>query len=193
MAWVEKDHNDHLVSTPLLCAGSQTTRPGCPEPHPAWHSSLNASRDGLDCESRHSLQSFIVSISALLCCPGDELKWHRSHKKVERSTMYVRELLIHRISPFLKNKDQDLTGLRWQRCHLCLWHWCYAEAAALKKDLYSVEPEHQITPQSDVSEVNFQICVQLHSTHRTSLSRGISIVQTDVYPIPFTLPSHMTN
>jgi len=22
MAWVEKDHNDHLVSTPLLCAGS---------------------------------------------------------------------------------------------------------------------------------------------------------------------------
>ena len=36
MAWVEKDHNDHLVSTPLLCAGSPTTRPGCPEPHPAW-------------------------------------------------------------------------------------------------------------------------------------------------------------
>jgi len=25
MAWVEKDHNDHLVSTPLLCAGSPTT------------------------------------------------------------------------------------------------------------------------------------------------------------------------
>jgi len=36
MAWVEKDHNDHVVSTPLLCAGSPTTRPGCPEPHPAW-------------------------------------------------------------------------------------------------------------------------------------------------------------
>jgi len=35
MAWVEKDHNDHLVSTPLLC-GSSATRPGCPEPHPAW-------------------------------------------------------------------------------------------------------------------------------------------------------------
>ena len=35
-AWVEKDHNDHRVSTPLLCAGSPTTRPGCPEPHPAW-------------------------------------------------------------------------------------------------------------------------------------------------------------
>ena len=36
MAWVEKDHNDHQVSTPLLCAGSPTSRPGCPEPHPAW-------------------------------------------------------------------------------------------------------------------------------------------------------------
>ena len=31
MAWVEKDHNAHLVSTPAMC-----TRPGCPEPHPAW-------------------------------------------------------------------------------------------------------------------------------------------------------------
>jgi len=36
MAWVEKDHNDHRVSAPLLCAGSPATRPGCPEPHPAW-------------------------------------------------------------------------------------------------------------------------------------------------------------
>ena len=36
MAWVEKNHSDHLVSTPLLCAGSPTTRPGCPEPHPTW-------------------------------------------------------------------------------------------------------------------------------------------------------------
>jgi len=36
MAWVEKDHNDHRVSTPLLWAGSLTTRSGCPEPHPAW-------------------------------------------------------------------------------------------------------------------------------------------------------------
>jgi len=35
MAWVEKDHNDQ-VSTTLLCAGSPNTRPGCPEPHPAW-------------------------------------------------------------------------------------------------------------------------------------------------------------
>jgi len=36
MAWVEKDFNDHLVSTPLPWAGVPTTRPGCPEPHPAW-------------------------------------------------------------------------------------------------------------------------------------------------------------
>jgi len=36
MAWVEKDHNDHLVSTPLLCAGLPATRPGCPELRPAW-------------------------------------------------------------------------------------------------------------------------------------------------------------
>ena len=28
MAWVEKDCNDHRVSTPLLCAGLPTTRPG---------------------------------------------------------------------------------------------------------------------------------------------------------------------
>jgi len=27
VAWVEKDHSDHLVSTPLLCAGSPTARP----------------------------------------------------------------------------------------------------------------------------------------------------------------------
>ena len=31
MAWVEKDRNDHWVSTLLLCTGSSTTRPGCPE------------------------------------------------------------------------------------------------------------------------------------------------------------------
>jgi len=36
MAWGAKDHNDHRGSTPLLCAGSPTSRPGCPEPHPAW-------------------------------------------------------------------------------------------------------------------------------------------------------------
>ena len=27
MAWVEKDHNDPPVSTPMLCAGLPTTRP----------------------------------------------------------------------------------------------------------------------------------------------------------------------
>jgi len=36
MSWVEKDHNDQRVPTPLLCAESPTTRPGCSEPHPAW-------------------------------------------------------------------------------------------------------------------------------------------------------------
>jgi len=36
MAWVEKDHNDHPISTPLQRAGLSTTRPGCPERHPAW-------------------------------------------------------------------------------------------------------------------------------------------------------------
>jgi len=36
MAWVKKDHNDHWVSTPLPCTGLPTSRPGCPEPHPAW-------------------------------------------------------------------------------------------------------------------------------------------------------------
>jgi len=36
MAWVENDLKDHLVSTPLPQAGSPTTRPGCPELHPAW-------------------------------------------------------------------------------------------------------------------------------------------------------------
>ena len=35
LSWVEKDHSGHLIST-LLCAGLPTTRPGCPEPHPAW-------------------------------------------------------------------------------------------------------------------------------------------------------------
>ena len=36
MAWVEKDHNDPLVSASLPWAWSPTTRPGCPEPHPAF-------------------------------------------------------------------------------------------------------------------------------------------------------------
>ena len=40
MAWVEKDHNDHLVSNPLPCSGSPTTRSGFPEPHPAWNEEM---------------------------------------------------------------------------------------------------------------------------------------------------------
>jgi len=36
MAWVEKDHHDRGVSSPLPRAGSPTTGAGCPEPHPAW-------------------------------------------------------------------------------------------------------------------------------------------------------------
>ena len=35
MAWVEKDHNDYQFQ-PLLCAGTTTSSPGCPEPHPTW-------------------------------------------------------------------------------------------------------------------------------------------------------------
>ena len=34
-AWVAKDRNAHQLQ-PLLCAGSPTSSPGCPEPHPAW-------------------------------------------------------------------------------------------------------------------------------------------------------------
>ena len=36
MDWVERDLKDHLVSTPLPWAWSPTTRPSCPELHPAW-------------------------------------------------------------------------------------------------------------------------------------------------------------
>ena len=41
MAWVEKDHNDHPVSTPLLCAGLHQTR----LPRATSRLALNASRD----------------------------------------------------------------------------------------------------------------------------------------------------
>ena len=36
MACVEEVLKDHLASISLLWAGSPTTRPGRPEPHPAW-------------------------------------------------------------------------------------------------------------------------------------------------------------
>lgn len=45
MACTEKDYKDHLVSTPLLQAGSPTTRAGCPEPLIS-SLALKASRDG---------------------------------------------------------------------------------------------------------------------------------------------------
>jgi len=41
MEQVEKDYNDHLVSTPLLCAGLPTTRQGCPEPPLQPHSNIH--------------------------------------------------------------------------------------------------------------------------------------------------------
>jgi len=36
MSWAEKALKDDLFSTPLPWAGSATTRPHCPESHPAW-------------------------------------------------------------------------------------------------------------------------------------------------------------
>jgi len=57
MAWVEKDHNDHLVSAPLLCAGSPTTRPGCPEPNPAWP------RDGASTTSLGNLFQCVTTLT----------------------------------------------------------------------------------------------------------------------------------
>jgi len=36
MAWVGKGPQCSSSSNPLLCAGSPTSSPGCPEPHPAW-------------------------------------------------------------------------------------------------------------------------------------------------------------
>jgi len=36
MVWVGRDLIDHLVPTPLLWAGTPSTRPDCSEPHPTW-------------------------------------------------------------------------------------------------------------------------------------------------------------
>jgi len=36
MVWVGRDLKDHLIPTPLPWAGTSSTRPGCPKPHPAW-------------------------------------------------------------------------------------------------------------------------------------------------------------
>ena len=35
-AGAEKDRNAHRVSVPVPCRWSPGSRPGCPEPHPAW-------------------------------------------------------------------------------------------------------------------------------------------------------------
>ncbi|GAB0189020.1 centromere protein C [Grus japonensis] len=36
MVWVGRDLKDHLVPTPLPWAGTPSTRPRCPKPHPTW-------------------------------------------------------------------------------------------------------------------------------------------------------------
>jgi len=63
MAWVEKDHNDHLVSTPLLCAGSPTISPAWPwmppgmgHPQPPWATCSSASPPS---EMLHFLEYFL--------------------------------------------------------------------------------------------------------------------------------------
>jgi len=60
MAWVEKDHKGHLVSTPLLCAGSPTTRPGCPVTSSL---ALNTSREGASTTSLGNL--FLAELYAM--------------------------------------------------------------------------------------------------------------------------------
>ena len=64
MAWVEKDHNDLLVSAPLLCAGSPTTRPGCPEP--SVHQLQNNSSVGI----HRGAQLGIFSLTDCTFCLG---------------------------------------------------------------------------------------------------------------------------
>jgi len=36
MVWVGRDLKEHLVQTPLPWAGTPSTTPCCPKPHPAW-------------------------------------------------------------------------------------------------------------------------------------------------------------
>jgi len=78
MAWGEKDHNDHRVSTPLLCAGFPTTRPGCTEPHLVWPwRSLNNLMTTLLVISQKALlilyifnsnSEFLLFVSFPFCC-----------------------------------------------------------------------------------------------------------------------------
>ena len=60
MACVGKDHNDHLVSIPLLCAGLPTTRPGCPEAQMSIFPSRTCSFPQL---SQHSPPSHCTSLT----------------------------------------------------------------------------------------------------------------------------------
>ena len=64
MAWIENDHSDHLVSTPLLCTGSPNSRSGCPEPHPAWVWSVII----VCLEGFKALSSFLFVFKVPLCC-----------------------------------------------------------------------------------------------------------------------------
>ena len=63
MAWVEKDHTDHLVSTPLLCSGSPTARLGS-VPRAASSLALNASRDGASTTSLGNVFQCITALSS---------------------------------------------------------------------------------------------------------------------------------
>jgi len=87
MAWVEKDHNGHPVSTPLLRAGLPTTRPGhfsqvsC---SPAFLSlvddtelegTVNTLKEGLHSDSlkERDNKSSLISIKlSTESCPGKE-------------------------------------------------------------------------------------------------------------------------
>jgi len=59
MAWVEKDHNDHLVSISLLCAGLPITRPRLPRATSSLV--LNASRDGASTTTLGNLFQTIIN------------------------------------------------------------------------------------------------------------------------------------
>ena len=66
MAWVEKDHNAHLVLTLLLCAGLPTTRPRCPEPHPAYFTAISSTEREFQVFPHHYLADFWSQLSSFL-------------------------------------------------------------------------------------------------------------------------------
>ena len=79
MTWVEKEHSDHLISTPLLRAGSPTTRPGCPEPHPACLECLRGWSDSLSLSFLQLNSPGALSLSPSGGAPGPHhlctLRW----------------------------------------------------------------------------------------------------------------------